>query len=151
MESRSVLAYDIVPERSRPVVVTIASETGWSLVGVMGSTQVDSAGAIALISARGLDAAIKPLASRTAAAGERSVLRWLGPTRTPEERRTAKLRAGARPIVPARDAQRPRADTTGPPTRRSTAKRVVKTSKAKAASKRRTSSSRAKGKKGGRR
>ena len=95
-ESRSVLAYDVVPEGNRPVVVTIASETGWSLVGVMGSAQLDAAGAIALISARGLDAAIKPLASKSAAAGERSVLEWLGPTRTPAERQLAKARKGGR-------------------------------------------------------
>ena len=37
MENRSVLAYDIVPAGDRPVMVTIASEEGWSLVGVMGS------------------------------------------------------------------------------------------------------------------
>jgi hypothetical protein len=110
MENRSVLAYDIVPERERPVVVTIASETGWSLVGVMGSAQLDSAGAIALISARGLDAAIRPLAWKSAAAGKPSVLRWLGPTRTPQERDTAKLRAGSRPLVPGADAQRPNGD-----------------------------------------
>ncbi len=47
----------------KPVVVTIASEEGWSLVGVMGSSQLDAAGAIALVSARGLDAAVRPFAA----------------------------------------------------------------------------------------
>ena len=36
MENRSVLAYDVVPDGTGPVVVTIASELGWSLVGVHG-------------------------------------------------------------------------------------------------------------------
>jgi large repetitive protein len=147
-ENRSVLAYDIVPERNRPVVVTIASETGWSLVGVMGSAQLDSAGAIALISARGLDAAIQPLASKSAVAGDQSVLRWLGPTRTPEERQVAKLRAGARPLVPGAKAERPKDEAKSRPKRR-TPKPVTKTSKAKSASKKRNATSRSKAKKGG--
>jgi hypothetical protein len=166
MENRSVLAYDIVPEGNRPVVVTIASETGWSLVGVMGSAQLDSAGAIALISARGLDTAIQPLASKSTTVGEESVLRWLGPTRTSRERQVAKLRAGALPLVPGAKAEspqgevksRPKGEVKGRPKSRPksrpklrTAKRVTATSKTKSGSKGRKATSRSKTKKGGRR
>ncbi len=42
----------------KPVVVTVASRRGWSLVGVMGSALLDAAGVIALIAARGLDAVL---------------------------------------------------------------------------------------------
>jgi len=109
-ESRSVLAYDIAPDGNRPVVVTIASEAGWALVGVMGSVQLDASGTIASISSRGLDAAIQQLASKSSDAGEPSVLRWLGPTRTPDERQLAKLRAGARPLVPGAKPERPKSE-----------------------------------------
>ena len=107
MENRNVLAYDIVPTGQKPVVVTIASEEGWSLVGVMGSTQLDATGAIALISARGLDAAIRPFAA--ADAQGQSGLTWLGPTRTSDQRLTARVLASRRAplmqvVVPARPA-----------------------------------------------
>src|SRR4029077_14952588 len=65
MENRSVLAYDIVPAGDRPVMVTIASEAGCWLVGVMGSSRRPAAGAFALLSARGLDAAVRPLAPQS--------------------------------------------------------------------------------------
>ncbi len=100
MENRSVLAYEIVPEGHGPVVVTIASETGWSLVGVMGSADLDATGAIALISARGLDAAIRPFAAGQAAPGDRCQLHWLGPTRTAVERQRARILAGQLPAAP---------------------------------------------------
>lgn len=109
-DSRSVLAYDIVPDGARPVIVSIASESGWSLVGVMGAARLDAAGAIALVSARGLDAAIRPFAP-CAGSGSPSVLRWSGPTRTIEERRVATHRAGALPLVPAPEPRRPSNET----------------------------------------
>jgi hypothetical protein len=105
-ENRSVLAYDIVPETGRSVVVTIASELGWSLVGVMGSAQLDAAGAIALISARGLDTAVRTFASAGGSAGETSRLQWLGPNRTQEQRLNARALASGRPRA---GAQRPKA------------------------------------------
>jgi hypothetical protein len=101
MENRSVLAYDIQPERGRPVVVTIASESGWSLVGVMASPELDATGAIALISARGLDAALRPLAPTVSGVTGTSQLEWLGPTRTPQERHHAKALASGRPPTDA--------------------------------------------------
>ncbi|WP_374566692.1 DUF6603 domain-containing protein [Ideonella sp.] len=99
MENRSVLAYEIVPQGDRPVVVTIASDEGWSLVGVMGSAQLDAKGAIALISARGLDAVLQPFAQGTAG-GPASQLQWQGPTRTDGQRKLAQAKAmGRHPVA----------------------------------------------------
>jgi hypothetical protein len=94
MESRSVLAYDVIASPDKPVVVTIASELGWSLVGVMGAVGMSATGAISLISARGLDASLRPLAGRNNAT---SRLVWLGETRTSQQRRVAKELATGRP------------------------------------------------------
>ncbi|MDM0042714.1 hypothetical protein QTH89_26070 [Variovorax sp. J22G21] len=109
MENRSVLAYDIVPDGSGPVVVTIASEAGWSLVGVMGSSQLDATGAIAAISARGLDAALRPFAAAPAKDAPASRLAWLGPVRSSTERHQARALASGRPLA---------AVGTNPPSRR---------------------------------
>jgi hypothetical protein len=94
MDNRSVLAYDIVPSGDSPVVVTIASEEGWSLVGVMASSEVDATGAVALLSARGLDVAMQPMAPGDPIEGAAaSRLAWVAPLRSREERTTAKRRA----------------------------------------------------------
>jgi hypothetical protein len=100
MENRSVLAYDIIPTGEGPVTVTIASEQGWSLVGVMASARITAAGAIALISARGLDTAVRPLTARSLNGAAPSRLTWLGPTRTPAERAQAKVLASGRSSAP---------------------------------------------------
>lgn len=115
LDNRSVLAYDIVPEpdavtdagRPRNVVVSIASQEGWSLVGVMGGVALDARAAIALVAARGLDAALRPPAQRTgveAAAGQgmASRLVWLGPQRDNGERLAARAlaRGQALPAAP---------------------------------------------------
>ncbi len=94
MDNRSVLAYDVVPEGEAPVVVTIASQDGWSLVGVMASSELDATGAVALVSSRGLDAALQPFATTSATeVATPSRLAWIGPTRSRDERTTAKARA----------------------------------------------------------
>jgi hypothetical protein len=108
MENRSVLAYDIVPDGERPVVVTIASDLGWSLVGVMAATQLDATGAIALISARGLDAAMRPFATASAAASGVSRLEWIGPTRSQTQRQQAKVLASGRPLPAIRRTTSPK-------------------------------------------
>jgi len=98
-DNRSVLAYDVVADGDRPLVVTIATQAGWSLVGVMASGSVDATGAVALIASRGLDAAMLPFASADPAQpGANSVLQWEAPTRTREERTLARAQAqgGAR-------------------------------------------------------
>jgi hypothetical protein len=115
MENRSVLAYEIVPEGDKPVVVTIATDEGWSLVGVMASMELDAKGAIALISARGLDAALQPF-SQGEAGGPGSQLVWLGPTRTEGERKLAKTRAlGRQPALAAAVASSVVSAATGAP------------------------------------
>lgn len=94
-----MLAYDVVADGDRPLVVTIATQAGWSLVGVMASGSVDATGAVALIASRGLDAAMLPFASADPAQpGANSVLQWQAPTRTREERTLARAQAqgGAR-------------------------------------------------------
>jgi hypothetical protein len=85
-ENRSVLAWAVAPGGG-PVTVTVATETGWSLVGVLGATDLDPQGAIALVSARGLDAALAPF---VAGAQGATRLTWQHdgpprrrPTRTP--------------------------------------------------------------------
>ena len=85
-EQRNVVAYDLVPERGNervPVSVTVSSEEGWSLAGVLGADGLRAEAAIAIVTARGLDAAVDPVAS-----GGRGFTRleWLGPT-APEKRR----------------------------------------------------------------
>ncbi len=94
MDNRSVLAYDVVPEGAAPVVVTIASQDGWSLVGVMASGEVDATGAVALVSSRGLDAAMQPFATTSATGADTpSRIAWIGPTRSTDDRAAAKARA----------------------------------------------------------
>jgi hypothetical protein len=95
-ENRSVLAYDVVASRDKPVVVTVASEHGWSLVGVMGAAGLSATMATALISARGMDAALRPLSGRNSST---SRLEWLGETRTAQQRRVAKALAAGRPAT----------------------------------------------------
>lgn len=106
MENRSVLAYDIVPGRNKPVVVTIASELGWSLVGVMGSAALGAGEAIAIISARGLDAAVRPFS--TAASHGQSRLAWRGPTRSESQRQQAKAMARGQWLAPAQATPQPK-------------------------------------------
>jgi hypothetical protein len=60
-ENRTLLAYGVAPTGG-PVSVTIATELGWSLVGVLGADDLAAEAAIALVSARGLDAALRPFA-----------------------------------------------------------------------------------------
>ena len=102
MDNRSVLAYDVVPEGNpdgtfKTVTVTIASQEGWSLVGVMGSASLNAEGAIALLAARGLDAALLPLAPRGAEIAPASRLIWQGPVRSVRERRVARASAAGIP------------------------------------------------------
>jgi hypothetical protein len=104
-ENRSVLAYDILPDGIKPVVVTIASEEGWSVVGVMGSASLNATGAISAISSRGLDAALRPLAT-SSRKQEVSRLAWLGSTRTTEQRLRAKALAMGRPPVTAKKTKK---------------------------------------------
>lgn len=75
-ENRSVLAWAVAPGQG-PVTVTVATQEGWSLVGVLGTADLDPQGAVALVSARGLDAALAPFTPGTEGA---SRLSWQVPT-----------------------------------------------------------------------
>ena len=86
-ESRSILVYDVVPDGSTAVSVTIASELGWSLVGVMGAAGMSSSAVLELIARRGLDAAVRPFAQGADGA---SRLIWRGATRTDRQRQAAR-------------------------------------------------------------
>ncbi len=75
-ENRSVLAYDVVPTaEGSPVIVTVATEQGWSLAGVLGASGISAESAIASIAARGLDACLRPLVPGR---GGGARLVWLG-------------------------------------------------------------------------
>jgi len=108
MDNRSLLAYEIVADAASrvpvPVQVTVASDEGWSLVGVMGSSDLDPQAALNLIAARGLQAALSPLAPRSvtaAAGGGISRLDWHGPVRSPAQQRAARARASGIAPTPA--------------------------------------------------
>ena len=66
---RSAVVYAIEPDEG-PVAVTVASEDGWHLVGIVGGTDVASVSDT--LAERGLEAAVRPLA----AGGERVSLFW---------------------------------------------------------------------------
>lgn len=92
-ENRSVLGYAIAPTGAGPVVVTVASEQGWSLVGVLASTDLGPDGAVSLIAARGLDAALDPLAPGTTGT---SRLAWQAPQEPVDAPRAAPRRTSTR-------------------------------------------------------
>jgi hypothetical protein len=97
--------------------VTIASQEGWSLVGVMGSATLNAEGTITLVASHGLDAALAALAPRGTESAPASRLVWQGPSRTDRERRAARERAAgiAMPSAPRalRLATRPRSRRKG--------------------------------------
>ena len=113
MDNRSVLAYAVQPQRAadgtaRPVVVSVASEEGWSLVAVMGGS-LDPDAALGVIASRGLQAALAPMTTRPAtakAAAALSRLQWNGPVRSPAERRLARVEASGLAAAPAPHALR---------------------------------------------
>jgi hypothetical protein len=119
MDNRSVLAYDVLPEADKPVVVTIASEAGWSLVGVLASAELDATGAVALLSSRGLDAAMQPLAPAGEGGAPASRIAWVAATRNADEREVARARAQGGAAVAAlarrvaRAARNPQRKTQG--------------------------------------
>ena len=104
-ENRNVLAYDVVPDRGpRPVTVTVASEEGWSLAGVLGA-----AGATARVGARrrspsaASTPSLRPIVPGRARAGVATRLDWLGESRaqTRPGGERADATAQARPLRPA--------------------------------------------------
>jgi hypothetical protein len=97
-----VLAYDVVPAGDgQPVVVTVATEQGWSLAGVLGAAGATAQSAIASIAERGLDAALRPIVPGQ---GGTVRLAWLGE----RPARTRRPRATARPATTTRKGKRER-------------------------------------------
>jgi hypothetical protein len=102
---RSVVVYPIVPgdpaSGASPVTVTVASEDGWHLVGVLAGPDV--ATVVATVAARGVDDAVRPMTSGTGAVR----LTWNGDVpdrgraRTPPAR-PAVLRTSRTPRRPRR-------------------------------------------------
>ena len=74
-ENRSVLAYAVLPTGG-PVTVTVSTQEGWALVGVLGSKDLGPDAAVSLIGARGLDAALTPFVTGSTGA---SRLVWRAP------------------------------------------------------------------------
>jgi large repetitive protein len=97
-ENRSVLAYDVVPAQERgPVTVTVASEHGWSLTGVLGAVGTTAESAVIAIAARGLDAALRPLVPGSGGGVRLVWLKGEQPQRAPgPPARTATRAAGTR-------------------------------------------------------
>ena len=89
-ELRSVLVYDVVPEPqddADAVTVTVASEEGWSLVGVLAAEGLSADAVVSVITTRGLDAATNPVVQ----GGHGSTrLAWLGPAAPGRTRRGAR-------------------------------------------------------------
>jgi hypothetical protein len=91
--NRTFLVYDVVPRDREPVVVTVTSQDGWHLAGVMGGTA--SAGAVAeLLATRGIDTVVRP--ALPGVGGSRT-LSWLdapsGPAPKGEAAKKAKAQA----------------------------------------------------------
>jgi hypothetical protein len=87
------------------VTVTVATERGWALVGVLGGAGT-AAEAVAQIGAQGLDASVRPLATGSTGG---SRLTWLGESRSPRERHAARELAAGR--VPSLKPSRPPSGT----------------------------------------
>jgi hypothetical protein len=86
----SVLVYDVVPEPrddADAVTVTVASEQGWSLVGVLAAEGLSADAVVSVITTRGLDAATNPVAQSGHGATR---LAWLGPAAPGRTRRGAR-------------------------------------------------------------
>ena len=77
--NRTLLIYDVVPDDgAAAVTVSVASQDGWHLAGVLGS-RGSAADAAELLAARGLDTAVRaPLPGTGGARG----LAWSDPSRT---------------------------------------------------------------------
>lgn len=86
--NRTFLAYEVEPDPEEPVVVSVASEDGWHLAGVLGGA--GSAASVAdLLASRGIDAAVRPVLPGVG--GSRS-LSWQQPKTRPKRPPSRKQR-----------------------------------------------------------
>src|SRR5581483_11442110 len=72
--TRSAVVYAIEPGTDGPVTVTVASQAGWHLVGVLGGR--DPAAVRDVLARRGVDAAVRPMSAGSGAV----YLTWNGET-----------------------------------------------------------------------
>jgi hypothetical protein len=100
-ENRTVIAYDVIPEPKPPeaggvgppaVTVTVATGTDWALVAAMASDDLNADAAAALVTARGLEAAVAPLAQGSTG---RSRIEWIVAD-PPKERKEVRHRTASR-------------------------------------------------------
>jgi hypothetical protein len=96
--NRTFLLYEIVPERTGVITVTVASEDGWQLAGVLGSTAPVDAVA-GLLTGRGLDAVVQPVTG--GASGARTFKWATGKVTEPPGGGPVRPRRAARPAKPA--------------------------------------------------
>jgi hypothetical protein len=86
--NRTFLVYEVEPDPEEPVVVSVASEDGWHLAGVLGGA--GSAASVAdLLASRGIDAAVRPVLPGVG--GSRS-LSWQQPKTRPKRPPSRKQR-----------------------------------------------------------
>jgi hypothetical protein len=72
--NRTFLIYDVMPDGAGAVTITVASDAGWHLAGVMGGT-VASDTVADWVTNRGLDAIVRPVLP---GAGGSRTLQWIG-------------------------------------------------------------------------
>lgn len=77
--NRTYLIYEIEPVERESVVITVASEQGWHLAGVMGGTAATDA-IVELLTDRGLDGIVRPVLPGTT--GSRTLV-WVGSSAAP--------------------------------------------------------------------
>jgi hypothetical protein len=132
--NRTFLIYDLKPDGKGPVTITVASDEGWQLAGVMGGT-VAADIAAGWVTDRGIDAVVRPVLPGT---GGSRTLQWIAaqapppvsPTPSaPPDSPTPRVLAPVTPISPmsSMPGDLPRAETEGGRKRTTRKPRVKKT------------------------
>jgi hypothetical protein len=101
--NRTFLIYDLEPVGKNPVTITVASDDGWHLAGVMGGTV--AADAVAQwVTDRGIDTVVRPVLPGT---GGSRTLQWIAPLiPPPRSKRAGKPRKAARRAKPKKAMER---------------------------------------------
>ena len=138
--NRTFLIYDVVPAGNQPVSVTVASDDGWHLAGVLGGTL--SANVIAgLVTARGIDAVVRPALPGT---GGSRTLQWISVQPPPPITRTQRTptRPAGRAAKSARRGTRAKGVKAELPVARKQPRRRTRTPAGSTRARRRTRKSR---------
>jgi hypothetical protein len=115
--ARSVVIYPIVPSEGETVTLTVASEAGWHVVGMLCGTDVDAIADV--VAARGVDGSVRPMTAGTGAV----TLAWQGdqgpvgttrrtPARVPVMRTKRRQATGAKEKPAAKKKQPAKKKTT---------------------------------------